>query len=140
MARINRKSYSSTIPADRQAGYAKVIVSNLGASGFAHYVTVRASFDDAGVMTEHFVDVLVHPDRAMDMDVEKFDCVTINGAVERDPQGGESRRKSNTRYVFAQSVTAIGKHLVKKLVDETSGETTLEYAGIGLYALATAAE
>ncbi len=138
MSRINRKSYSSTIPAADQPGYAKVIVNNLTGRGFAHLVTVRATFDDAGIMTEHFVDILVHPDRAMDLDVQKFDAVTLNGTVERQPQGGTA--KPNTRYVFAQDVRAIGKHLVTKLVDEATGEVKLEYAGIGLFALATAAE
>lgn len=138
MSRINRKSYNSTISANDQPGYNKVIVSNITGRGFAHIVTVRATFDEAGTMTEHFCDVLVHPDRAMDLDVQKFDCVTLNGTVERQPQSGVA--KPNTRYVFAQGVQAIGKHLVNRIVDEATGETKLEYAGIGVFALATAPE
>jgi hypothetical protein len=135
MTLINRKSYSSTIPADQQPGMNKVIVANLTARGYLHIVAVRTNFDAAGTPTESFTDVLVHPDRALNIDVAKFDAVSLSGVTPRNAPG---EPKPNTQYVWASGAQAIGRHLVKRV--QLNGKDALEYAGIGVYATATAPE
>ena len=135
MTLINRKSYSSTIPAAEQPGMNKVIVANLTARGYLHIVTIRTNFDAANKPIESFTDVLIHPDRALDVDVAKFDAVSLSGVTPRNAPG---EPKPNTQYVWASGAQAIGRHLVKRI--EVDGKPGLEYAGVGVYATATAPE
>jgi hypothetical protein len=127
MATINRKSYSSTMPADQQPGIFKAIVVNTTMRGYLHLVAVRTSFDANNTPKEAFIDVLVHPDRAMTIDVQKFDAISVQGMSPRQAPG---EARLNTQYVWANGINAFGKHLVKRTT-----ENQLMYDGIGIYEL-----
>jgi len=127
---INRKSYASTIAPADQPGILKCIVANTTMRGYLHIVGVRQSFDQlTGKATDHFVDLLIHPDRAGDVDIQKFDAFSIQGTSPRNAPG---EPRENTVYQWANGVQPIGKHLVDRQTDGT-----LVYAGVGVYALAS---
>lgn len=140
MATINRKSYSSTIPADKQPGILKVIVSNMTMSGFYRIVAVKTSYDAQGVGTDSFMDIMVNPRDlgGEELDIQKFDAISISGIQGRNvPNGGAPAK--NTTYVWARGVKAIGRHLVEKVTNE-QGQQVLQYAGVGVYAMHDPAE
>lgn len=140
MATINRKSFSSTIPAEKQPGILKVIVSNITMSGFYRIVAVRTKFDAQGVGTDEFMDIMVNPRdlQGETLDIQKFDAISLSGVQGRQvPNGGEPQK--NTTYVWARNIKAIGKHLVEKTTDE-HGKPALVYAGVGMYATASATD
>lgn len=129
---INRKSFSSIIPADQQAKMAKVIVCNTTPRGYLHIVTVRTDIVNEQEV-EKFTDVMIHPDRAPFVDVAKFDAVSLQGLTPRNAAG---EPKANTTYHWGQDVKAIGRHLVEQaIVGDTPGteKQVLVYAGVGIY-------
>lgn len=137
MVTINRKSFSATIAADKQPGILKVIVSNMTMSGFYRIVAVKTKFDEQGVGTDEFLDIMVNPRdlQGESLDVQKFDAISISGIQGRNvPNGGEPQK--NTTYVWARGIKAIGKHLVEKVTNE-QGQQVLQYAGVGVYATAS---
>ena len=126
---INRKSYSATLPPSEQPGILKAIVVNTTMRGYLHIVGVRQSFDQlTGKATDHFVDLLIHPDRAVNVDIRKFDAFSIQGKSSRNAPG---EPRENTTYEWANAVTPFGRHVVDRTPDGT-----LVYAGVGVYALA----
>jgi hypothetical protein len=137
MATINRKSFSSTIEPAKQPSILKVIVSNMTMSGFYRIVAVKTTFDAQGVGKDSFMDIMVNPRDlgGEELDVQKFDAISISGIQGRNvPNGGEPQ--ANTTYVWARNVKAIGKHLVEKVTTE-QGQQVLQYAGVGVYATAS---
>jgi hypothetical protein len=129
---INRKSFSSIIPADQQAKMAKVIVCNTTPRGYLHLVTVRTDIVNEQEV-EKFTDVMIHPDRAPLIDVAKFDAVSLQGLTPRLAAG---EAKPNTTYHWGQDAKAIGRHLVEQAIVGDTPETekqVLVYAGVGIY-------
>lgn len=124
---INRSTFSSTIPAEAQPSIAKVIVANITPKGYLHVTTVRTQIVDSKPV-EVFMDVLVHPDRACNANVQLFDAVSISGISGRQAPG---EPRTNTDYVWASGISAIGKHLVEKQADGT-----LKNMGVGIFAIA----
>ena len=127
MAQINRKSYSATIEPAKQPGYSKVIVANITPTGYMHIVAVRTTFVNEKPV-DSFTDVLIHPDRAGSVDIQKFDAVTFLGTSPRNAPG---QAKEHTQYLWANGAQPFGKHLVSR-----NENNELVYAGIGIYALA----
>lgn len=125
---INRMSFSSTIPAEKQQSINKVIVVNTTMTGYLHIVAVRTEIKNEQPV-EVFTDILIHPDRAANVDVAKFDAISIQGMKPRQAPG---EARPNTTYAWAAGATAMGKHLVKPIKLET-GEDALELCGVGLY-------
>lgn len=127
---INRTTFSSIIPAQEQSRVAKVIVANTTMRGYLHLVTVRTAIVN-DVETEVFQDILIHPDRAANIDITKFDAITLQGLTPRNP-AGEAR--TNTSYHWASGAKAVGKHLVEYAEGPNGREAFL--AGVGIYATA----
>ena len=125
---INRTIFSSRIPAQEQSKIAKVIVANTTMRGYLHIVTVRtAVVNDQEV--EVFQDILFHPDRAANLDITKFDAISLQGLTPREPMGDA---RANTTYHWGSSAKAVGKHLVEYNEGPNGRETFL--AGVGIYA------
>ena len=132
---INRKSFSSILPVAKQMGYAKVLSVSLTPAGYTRISTVRTALVD-GKPVDHFTSVMIHPDRALGLDVAQFDAVSFSGIQPRQSPG---EAQANTEYLWAKSVTAIGRHLVEPVLDEKGDEVIVEgkrqmaYAGLGIY-------
>jgi hypothetical protein len=127
---IDRKSFSSILPASEQPEINKLIVANTTMRGYLHLVAVRTVFENEQPI-EKFTDVLIHPDRAADIDVAKFDAVSLQGLTPRLAPG---EKRDNTTYHWGSGAKAIGKHLIKRMnATEPNTPDTLVYAGVGLY-------
>ncbi len=130
---INRKSFSSIIPAEQQGSMNKVIVANTSPKGYLHLVMVRTTIVNEQPV-EQFTDVLIHPDRAATIDIAKFDAVSLQGL---SPRLAPGEKRPNTSYHLAVGAKAVGRHLVEQVIveDETTKEEkqVLAFAGVGMY-------
>jgi hypothetical protein len=125
---INRTKFSSRIAPQEQSKISKVIVANTTMRGYAHIVTVRTQIvNDAEV--ECYQDILIHPDRAADIDIARFDAVSFQGLTPRQSPGDP---RPNTTYHWAQGCKAIGKHLIERAKNK-AGEDVVYLAGVGIY-------
>lgn len=126
---INRTAFNATIEPSKAAGVAKVIASSTTINGYAHIVTVRTSFQD-GKPVEQYTDILIHPDRAADLDVQQFDAVMVNAPSQRQVLG---EAKPNTQYIWAKGVKAVGRHTVN--IEQVDGKRVVTPTGVQLYDL-----
>lgn len=127
---IDRKSFSSKLSPSEQPGINKLIVNNTTIRGYLHLVAVRTVFENEQPI-EKFTDVLIHPDRAAEIDVAKFDAITLMGLTPRLAPG---EKRTNTTYHWASGAKAIGKHLIERINATEEGQAdTLVYAGVGIY-------
>jgi hypothetical protein len=133
---INRKSFSSILPPEKQQGYLKVLSVSLTPAGYTRISAVRTQLV-YNKLVDKYTQVMIHPDRAVGLDVSQFDAVSFSGIQPRNAPGEPA---PNTEYLWARGCNAIGKHLVetKELEDEKTHEMkpVLVLAGLGIYSTA----